>query len=66
MNHVFLLSTATSALVGLALMLAWRRDPAQDFSRDLGFVARLSLTEGWHATVRGLREAGALPPAGAR
>lgn len=38
MNHVFLLSTATSALVGLALMLAWRRDPAQDFSRDLGFA----------------------------
>jgi diguanylate cyclase (GGDEF)-like protein/PAS domain S-box-containing protein len=37
-SHIFLLSSAISALVGLALMLAWRRDPAQDFSRDLGIA----------------------------
>jgi diguanylate cyclase (GGDEF)-like protein/PAS domain S-box-containing protein len=34
--YALVLSAATSLLVGLALLLAWRRDPAQDFSRDLG------------------------------
>lgn len=36
MIHALALSATTSLLVGLALLLAWRRDRVQVFSRDLG------------------------------
>lgn len=36
MIHALALSATTSLLVGLALLLAWRRDRMQVFSRDLG------------------------------
>lgn len=38
MIHALLLSATTSLLVGLALLMAWRRDRAQAFSRDLGLA----------------------------
>ena len=38
MIHAFFLNVAVNLLVGAALLLAWRRDPAQQFSRWVGLA----------------------------
>lgn len=38
MGYALAFHAATNLIMGLALWLAWRRDPAQTFSRDLGLA----------------------------
>ncbi|MEO6033169.1 MAG: EAL domain-containing protein, partial [Burkholderiaceae bacterium] len=62
MIHAFILNVAVNLLVGAALLLAWRRDPAQRFSRWVG-LSFLVQTASPLAFVMA-RGAGAWHPAG--
>jgi diguanylate cyclase (GGDEF)-like protein/PAS domain S-box-containing protein len=43
-NYALAFNTAVNLIVGITLLLAWRRDPRQTFSRDLGWAY---LTQGF-------------------